>query len=128
MKETAWRTKLIKQFRSRNEKGFIWAHDAKFKAGFPDLYTVVTGIGCHYELKVGQSKYHVGDKFGECIKRAFEPIQIAISNEIAAAAGKARGLILLPTKEVVLVNFNESTLKVYQDYEFEFEWMTRKFL
>ncbi len=51
MKESAWRYKLALKFRAHNPHGFIWAHDAHFKTGFPDLTTIVQGVTKWIELK-----------------------------------------------------------------------------
>lgn len=52
MKESQWRSKLIRLRKQSNPADFIWAMDAKFKAGFPDLYLLVKGIPVHIELKI----------------------------------------------------------------------------
>lgn len=124
MKESQWRTKLIQMWRKRTDKGFIWAHDAKFKSGFPDLYTIANGLACHYELKVRDREPKT---YAEAIATV-EPIQLATLREIAGNAGNARILILLSDKRVVLVNINANELHVYQDYEFNFCWMKERFL
>lgn len=54
MKESQWRSKLIALRRKTNPNDFIWAMDAKFKAGFPDLYILNNGIPIHIELKIGK--------------------------------------------------------------------------
>lgn len=51
MKESAWRYKLVQKFKEHNPHGFIWAHDAHFKTGFPDLTTIVQGTTKWIELK-----------------------------------------------------------------------------
>ena len=51
MKESAWRYKLVQKFKEHNPHGFIWAHDAHFKTGFPDLTTIVQGTTKLIELK-----------------------------------------------------------------------------
>lgn len=51
MKESAWRYKLVQKFKEQNPYGFIWAHDAHFKTGFPDLTTIVDGTTKWIELK-----------------------------------------------------------------------------
>lgn len=54
MKESQWRTKLIAMRRKTNPNDFIWAMDAKFKAGFPDLYLLSNGVPYHLELKINR--------------------------------------------------------------------------
>lgn len=51
MRETQWRYKLVLLFREQNPGGFIWAHDAHFKTGFPDLTSVNNGVVKWIELK-----------------------------------------------------------------------------
>ncbi len=51
MRETQWRYKLVTLFREQNPTGFIWAHDAHFKTGFPDLTTAHCGVTKWIELK-----------------------------------------------------------------------------
>lgn len=53
MKESVWRSKLIQMRRKTNPADFIWSMDAKFKAGFPDIYLLTAGRPFHIELKIG---------------------------------------------------------------------------
>ena len=127
MKESQWRSKLVADFRKRKQKGFIWAHDAKFKAGYPDLQTIVKGLECHYELKVSD-RYKNEGTFEMQLKRLFEPIQIAIMTQMREACGRVRGLVLQSDKSVLVFNFEMRTVKRYEPYEFDYCWMTDNFL
>lgn len=89
MKETQWRSKLVSQFKLFNANDFIWAMDAKFKAGFPDLYLIVRGKSIHYELKM-TNKVHFGSKD---LEKLFDPIQISVMRSIGKAGIAARGLV-----------------------------------
>lgn len=51
MRESDFRSKLVQEFGRRTSK-FIWAFDAKFKAGWPDLYWVSFSRSYHAELKL----------------------------------------------------------------------------
>lgn len=101
MKETEWRSKLVQEFKRSNPHSFIWAMDAKFKAGFPDLYLIDrdTGIGRHIELKVFSSACNIS--LGT-LRKFFEPIQISVMKSINIASGSAIGMAL-----------NKATLNVY---------------
>ena len=101
MKETEWRSKLVRQFKEHKPESFIWAMDAKFKAGFPDLYLIdrETSQGRHIELKVFSDTE--GTSLGE-LRKFFDPIQISIMKSINIAGGSAIGMAL-----------NKATLNVY---------------
>ena len=51
MLEGDFRRTLVKEFGRRSSR-FIWAFDAKFKAGWPDLYWTSFGRSFHGELKL----------------------------------------------------------------------------
>lgn len=98
MKETHWRSKLIKLFKETHPNEFIWAMDAKFKAGFPDLLVIVDGRTIHYELKA--VSFCSFDNLG-----FFKPIQLSIIRAINRAGGDARGLIRFNmTDQICLVD------------------------
>ena len=99
MKESDWRYKLVTLYRKQHPDNFIWAMDAKFKAGFPDLYIIEAGLGKHFELKVFSSVS--GISIGT-LKNFFKPIQISIMKSINSGGGHAIGLAL-----------NKSTSNVY---------------
>lgn len=101
MKESDWRAKLVSLYKQTRPEGFIWAMDAKFKAGFPDLYVIdrENGLGRHFELKVFSSVN--GTSLGT-LKKFFAPIQISVMKSINLAGGSAIGMA-----------FNKATLNVY---------------
>ena len=101
--------------------------DAKFKAGFPDLYILINGRAIHYELKVSDT-YKEDWTFDAIIKRFFDPLQVTVLNAIAAAGGVARGLILLPNKYVVVFDFKSNQYKIYTAWAFEDGWIKQNFM
>lgn len=123
MKEVQWRSKLVSSFKLNRPNDFIWAMDAKFKAGFPDLY-VIGGSACsyHYELKVTK-KIHYGSID---LKLLFDPIQISVMNSINRAGGDARGLILQENKGyyncIWMVNFLREKIKRFDPEIFTHFW------
>lgn len=123
MKESQWRSQLIEMIRSKHKdpSDFIWAMDAKFKAGFPDLYLVLSGVDIpkHYELKV--SKTAPKDDYD--VINFFKKIQVSIMKSICKAGGHARGLILTENSaEVWMVDFYRDKLHVFGREAFNNWW------
>ena len=128
MKESAWRSKLVKLFNITHSEGFIWAMDAKFKAGFPDLYVLINGtmgghsLPFHYELKVV-------DNFREAsldVMDYLEPVQISVCKSIAKAGGKSRALVLsLQKKDVYLYDFSTHSTMLFSNDLFTTFWVGR---
>ncbi len=99
MRETQWRYKLVCLFREQNPNGFIWAHDAHFKTGFPDLTTIVQGTVKWIELK------RIRNVRCDPLKE-LKPTQRETLNKMVVAS-KGRGFVLAradDSKEVCCVN------------------------
>jgi len=92
MKETEWRSKLVRLFKLYHPNDFIWAMDAKFKAGFPDLYIIFNKNPYHIELKV-VDKFPI-NKSTEDLLQLFAPLQLSVMRSINKAGTKANGLVL----------------------------------
>jgi len=109
MKESQWRTKLVNDFKKYQIRdSFIWAMDAKFKAGFPDLLVIIMGKTIHYELKVIRA--HTNKSCFEL----FDPIQRSVMSSINRAGGDARGLILNECDdEVLMFDFTRHLSAIY---------------
>lgn len=125
MKETEWRSKLVKQFKEHKPNSFIWAMDAKFKSGFPDLYLIHdTSKGFmssrHFELKVFCSVN--GTSIGT-LKKFFAPIQISIMKSINMAGGSAIGMALnKATSNVYLFHPVEEIMFILTPEKFKSWW------
>jgi len=119
MKEVQWRSKLIQLFRKANPDSFIWAMDAKFKAGFPDLYLVHNGKSFHYELKV--ARYPIPSF--SLLAEFFAPIQLSVMRQINKSGGIARGLILNTDGYVYLRDFTRDNLEIFNPVIFNQFWV-----
>ena len=87
--ESRWRSSLVKLFQRMVPKGFIWAHDAHFRHGFPDLTMIFPeGRVVHAELKIQRHPYHPLD--------GLEPRQKLVLQQIAKAGGTALVLTYYP--------------------------------
>lgn len=93
--ETSWRTKLIREFKKAHPDGFIWAMDAKFKAGFPDLLVILNGKSFYFELKVIHH-YTNGRYIPEQIKKLCQPVQISVLRSMGQS-GAVAGIFVLET-------------------------------
>jgi hypothetical protein len=119
MKESQWRAKLVKDFKQHFDEteGFIWAMDAKFKAGFPDLLLIIIGQTIHYELKIART-WVLGTT-----KRYFEPIQLSVMNSINKAHGEARGLLYsIPEAKIYMIDFTRDKQVVFSFEQFRQFW------
>lgn len=123
MKEVQWRSKLVSKFRLKRPSDFIWAMDAKFKAGFPDLYVIIRfASSYHYELKMTK-KPHYGSM---SLRKLFDPIQISVMNSINQSGGNARGLILqehLLGQFIWMVDFSREKIKRFDPNNFMDFWL-----
>jgi len=52
MKESAWRSKLVRLYKQQNPDDFIRVMESRFIAGFPDLLRIKNGNAQFFELKV----------------------------------------------------------------------------
>lgn len=80
MKESQWRSKLMRMRKTTNPTNFIWIMDAKFKAGFPDIYLLIDGTPVHIELKIA----HFYNGYN-----GLDPIQLQTLKMLAAAGAVA---------------------------------------
>ena len=119
MKESDWRSQLIKQFREK-KLGFIWANDVRYKAGYPDLYTIRKGVSIHYELK-----YHRGE-FSELtiLDKTMTKLQQAVCKSIAGARGNVYTLVLLENKSVYAYNWFNLRGQLYTPEQFYSWWIS----
>lgn len=111
-RETVWRDKLVKLFRERNQRGFIWVNGSLFKQGFPDLTMIQDGVTTFVELKVATDKVNL---FLGLSQR-----QKLVCQEIVKAGGRAYCLELVPSLELVRSwNFYTNMAKSHPQKEFE---------
>lgn len=113
--ESRWRTKLIQQFKKNHPGGFIWAHDPKFRHGFPDLEFILPPEGrvIHAELKVigGSCK----DPFAKV-----DPRQWIVLEDIVDSGGCAYVFTLDPKKDIIH-GFDVRTKTIWQTTRRNFE-------
>lgn len=120
MKETEWRSKLVRQFKEAKPGSFIWTMDAKFKAGFPDLYIVDLGVCKHIELKVFSSTS--GTSLAS-LRKFFDPIQISVMRSINKAGGYAIGMALnKATNNVYLFDPTNDLMFILSPERFKAWW------
>ena len=95
-RENVWRSAILKHFRTECPAGFIWAHDAHFRHGFPDLTIILPPWGreIHVELKVCDT--------GEEHLKGVSPRQIVTLQNIARAGGTSLVWTLIPSQGLVL--------------------------
>lgn len=122
MKETQWRSKLVATYKRTQPSSFIWAMDAKFKAGFPDLYIIDQegGRGKHFELKVCTQTNGISMAR---LRNYFDPIQISVMRSIQKAGGSAIGMVLnLATKNVYLFDPLLDIMFILNPVDFHHWW------
>lgn len=111
--ESKWRSNLIKRFKANNPKGFIWAHDPKFRHGFPDLELIVDGTVTHIELKVLPN----ADKHP---LKNLDPRQKLVLEAITKAGGRGFVFVLF-AKEKKVFGWDALTNTTWIQPQFVFE-------
>lgn len=121
--ENVWRAKLVRQFKIAHPMSFIWTMDAKFKSGFPDLLTIISGNAIFYELKIVRSMPSInsGVKFS-ILNDYFDKIQISVMNSINKSGGSAYGLILVGGKDVIRYNPLTWSVMLFSPGSFKSFW------
>lgn len=120
MKEADWRSKLVKQFNMACPTGIIWINDVRFKAGWPDVYTVIGSISSHYELKLLKTKT-TQPGIEECMTK----LQIAVCKRLAKAGARTFTLMNCPLMNSIFIHdFTTGRCKQVGAKEFEHEWST----
>lgn len=122
MKESEWRSKLVKTFNSRCAENIynsmVWVNDVRYKAGWPDLYTVVHGKSTHYELKLIKRRV-LQTRIEECMSK----LQIAVCNRLTKAGAQVYTLINCPLDNIVVVyNFKTDVYRVKTSHDFDEAW------
>lgn len=117
--ESKWRSKLIKRFQARFPKGFIWAHDAHFRHGFPDLTMIFPSSNplepiktVHTELKIDRRPHHP--------MNGVSPRQKVVLEQIARAGGTALVLTHYPEdKQTAYCDIGEEMIYLCTDEQLE---------
>jgi hypothetical protein len=118
MIESDWRNKLVHQFNKTQPLGMIWINDVRYKAGWPDVYTVVHGVSSHYELKLW--KHTTRPTIEDCMT----DLQIAVCKRLARAGARTFTLINCTLFNSILVyDFITGFYKLIDSREFELEWI-----
>lgn len=125
MKESEFRSKLLSVFNSAHNPGaFIWAHDAHFRSGFPDLYWVFPGSPYphHAELKVVKRNETLpADPMTLCTK-----IQRYIMGKMAKTSAKVYLIVLHEQKSgsrnVILLPLHSGEASSTQNYDAFMRW------
>jgi hypothetical protein len=103
--ESKWRASLVKKFKERVPAGFIWAHDAHFRHGFPDLTMIFPGGRVvHAELKI--------QRLPNPPLQGLEPRQKITLLQIAKAGGTA----------LVLTHYPKESRTVWTDMALDSSW------
>ncbi len=118
MRESDWRSKLVKSFGSKvHEPKIVWVNDVRYKAGWPDLYTVMHGISTHYELKLSKnfSLPRIEDHMTK--------LQIAVCKKLSMAEARVFTLINCPVINLVVVyNFRTQLYTEMISHDFDDAW------
>ena len=112
--ESKWRTEILQHFRKTVPWGFIWAHDAHFRHGFPDLTMIYhPGKVIHAELKVRrQEQAH--------LLQGLEPRQEITLKQISDSGGRALVFVLNPnSRNVAIVDMKTNSPRWRTREEFE---------
>jgi hypothetical protein len=104
MLEGDFRRALVQAFGRRSSR-FIWAFDAKFKAGWPDLYWVSFGRSFHAELKLVKTS-----KMPENPWSLADKIQLHTMKELEKAGAGVKFIVLhAPPRGPKMVHYFAST-------------------
>ena len=123
MKESNFRTKLCKEFRKNFPDSFIWANDAHFKSGMPDLMSITRTDTRFFELKS-----HLREP--KDLLKGFTKIQLATIGRMVKAGSVVLGLIHvdIPGKVIVYDFVDADLTRDYPAAEFWNKWANGSFI